>query len=45
MKEFIFSVWDFSGLLDSPIIVELSENETEMLYNYALEKIKGRKEK
>lgn len=40
-----FSVWDFSGLLDSPIIVELSENETEMLYNYALEKIKGRKEK
>ena len=35
-----FSVWDFCGLLDSPIIVELSENETEMLYDYALEKIK-----
>ena len=35
-----FSVWDFCGSLDSPIIVELSENETEMLYDYALEKIK-----
>lgn len=35
-----FSVWESYGLSDSPIIVELSENETEMLYDYALEKIK-----
>ena len=35
-----FSVWDFGGLEDSPIMVDLDETETEMLYSYALEKIK-----
>lgn len=35
-----FSVWDFDGLEDSPIMIDLDETETEMLYNYALEKIK-----
>lgn len=35
-----FSVWDFGGFEDSPIIVDLDGAETEMLYNYALEKIK-----
>lgn len=35
-----FSVWDFGGLEDSPITVDLDETETEMLYSYALEKIK-----
>ncbi len=33
-----FSVWDFGGLEDSPIMVDLDETETEMLYSYALEK-------
>ena len=35
-----FSVWDFGGREDSPIMVDLNETETEMLYNYALKKIK-----
>lgn len=34
-----FSVWDFGGLEDSPIMIDLDETETEMLYSYALEKI------
>lgn len=35
-----FSVWDFGGREDSPIMVDLNETETEMLYNYALKKSK-----
>lgn len=40
-----FSVWDFGGREDSPIMVDLNETETEMLYNYALKKIKGNQDK
>lgn len=34
-----FSVWDFGGSEDSPIMVDLDEIETDILYSYALENL------
>lgn len=34
-----FSVWDFDGLEDSPIKVELSKKEEDILYVWALNKL------